>query len=167
MYAKLTNGNYSEYTLADLKRDNPTVSFPPMITPAVASQYNLHDVVEPVPPTPLFSQKVSKGPIEVVDGNPTQTYVVESLSTEELAAKRSALDVSMRQARLALFSEGLLDSVEAAIASLDEPDKTLVSIEWNHSAVVNRGSPWMSTMAAALGLTDDQLDTLFLAASQL
>ncbi len=82
----------------------------------------------------------------------------------EVAVKewnRSQLKVSMRQARLALYNQGLLESVDTQIATLDEPARTLAGIEWRHSDTIERVSPLVATVGAALNLSDEQLDSLF------
>lgn len=75
--------------------------------------------------------------------------------------------VTMRQARLALLGSGLLASVEDAINALPEPQKSAARIEWDYSSEVHRNKPFVATLAAALGLTDAQLDGLFIQAAQL
>lgn len=72
-----------------------------------------------------------------------------------------ARSVSMRQAQLALLDAGLLDEVEAAIAALPEPQRTRTQIEWNRGGVVERNAPTVALLAAATGLSEAQLDTLF------
>jgi len=82
----------------------------------------------------------------------------------EVAVKewnRSQLKVSMRQARLALYNQGLLESVDTQIATLDEPARTLAGIEWRHSDTIERVSPLVATVGTALNLSDEQLDSLF------
>lgn len=71
--------------------------------------------------------------------------------------------VSMRQARLALYGAGLLDDVEAAVASSTKD----VQIEWEFSSELRRDWPTLVLLAGALGLTEAQLDALFIQASQL
>jgi len=75
--------------------------------------------------------------------------------------------VTMRQARLALLGAGLLSQVNAAIASLPSPDKEAAEIEWEYAAVVQRNSGLVPAMAQALGMTNAQLDALFIAAESL
>jgi len=75
--------------------------------------------------------------------------------------------VTMRQARLALLGAGLLGSVADAIAALPSPQKEAATIEWEYSQEVHRNRAFVTTLAAALGLTDEQMDELFLAASKL
>ncbi len=71
--------------------------------------------------------------------------------------------VSMRQARLALLGAGLLDDVEAAVASSTKD----VQIEWEFSSELRRDWPTLVLLAGALGLTDAQLDALFAQAATL
>lgn len=75
--------------------------------------------------------------------------------------------VTMRQARLALLGAGLLSSVNAAIASLPSPQKEAAQIEWEYAAVVDRNAGLVPAMGSALGMTEVQLDDLFIAAGAL
>lgn len=75
--------------------------------------------------------------------------------------------VTMRQARLALLGAGLLSQVDAAIASLPSPQKEAAQIEWEYAAVVQRNSGLVPAMAQALGMTEAQIDDLFIAAEAL
>lgn len=75
--------------------------------------------------------------------------------------------VSMRQARLALLGAGLLPQVEAAFDQMDEPDKSAATIEWEYATELRRDHPLVASLAAALGLTEQQVDDLFIAASQI
>lgn len=116
---------------------------------------------------------------DVVDG---QTYTVRtedvlvtdnvrSMTQEEidtrLEQKRSYMVVSMRQARLALLQAGLLPQIDAAIASLTEPEKSGVSIEWEYAQEVKRHHAWVIALGQHLGLSDQQLDDLFTLAESL
>lgn len=69
--------------------------------------------------------------------------------------------ITPRQARLALLQAGLLEQVQAAFAQIPEPQRTAAQIEWDHALSVERDSPLTQQMAAALGLTDEQLNNLF------
>ena len=76
--------------------------------------------------------------------------------------------VTMRQARLALLAAGLLDDVDAALAAIpDATERRAAQIEWEYAATVDRASAWVGNLSSALGLTDEQLDTLFLSAGTL
>ena len=71
--------------------------------------------------------------------------------------------VTMRQARLALLSAGFLDSVEVAITGAGPAAK----IEWEYAQEVQRAAGLVPAMATALGMTELQIDALFIAASAL
>lgn len=71
--------------------------------------------------------------------------------------------VTMRQARLALHTAGLLASVEAAIAAAGVE----AGIEWEYAQTVDRAAGLVPTMATTLGMTNKQLDDLFILAASL
>ena len=75
--------------------------------------------------------------------------------------------VTMRQARLALHANGLLASVQPAITTLPEPQRTQAQIEWDYSNGLERGNAFVATLGAALGLNAAGIDALFLQADQL
>lgn len=77
------------------------------------------------------------------------------------------VEVTMRQARLALHAAGKLAAVNAAIAALPDPPKTAAQIEWEYSNTVRRDSRFVSMLGPALGLDSAALDALFIAASKL
>ena len=73
--------------------------------------------------------------------------------------------VSMRQGRLALLAAGLLDTVEAGIASIpDATKRRAAEIDWEYATEIRRQSPLIASLGPALGLTDAQIDGLFIAA---
>ena len=76
-------------------------------------------------------------------------------------------EVTMRQARLALLATGKLAGVDAAIASLPEPQKTAASIEWEYSNALQRSNPFVAQLGAALGIDDAAIDALFVEAAKL
>ena len=67
-----------------------------------------------------------------------------------------------RQARLILLQYGLLDDIEAMIAT----DRAL-GIWWEYSLEIKRDDERLIVAASALGLTDEQLDEMFIEASKL
>lgn len=75
--------------------------------------------------------------------------------------------ITMRQARLALLGAGLLSEVDAAINSLPEPDRSAAKIEWEYAAVVQRDSGLLPAIGSALGMTEAQIDDLFVSAAKL
>lgn len=70
--------------------------------------------------------------------------------------------ITMRQARLALLGAGLLTSVDTAINSLPEPRKSAAKITWEYSTEVQRHNGLVSQLGPALGLSDAQIDAMFI-----
>ena len=71
--------------------------------------------------------------------------------------------VTMRQARLALLSAGLLDLVTETVAGAGQA----AQIEWEYASDVGRNATLIQTLAGVMGLTDEQLDGLFVVAATL
>ncbi len=71
------------------------------------------------------------------------------------------------RAKVILAQMGLLSTVEAAIAALPEPDRTIARLAWGGDAKLARRGKTVLGLAAALGLSSDQVDQLFIAAEAL
>lgn len=69
--------------------------------------------------------------------------------------------VSPYQARAALFAAGLLDEVETAVTAAGGQTK----IAWEYAATIERHSAFITAMQPVLGMTGEQVDDLFIAAS--
>ena len=76
--------------------------------------------------------------------------------------------VTMRQARLALLQNELLNQVDISINNIqDETEREQVRITWEYATEVERNNPMIKNLSERLGLTSDQLDNLFILASTL
>lgn len=167
MYIRLSD-NFYPMPEPWIRAENPNVSFPtPFVPPAgyavvLASPLPTFD-----PATETYSEVQ---PIKIGNDWMTQ-YVVRALTPEEIAqnaivASYVPQSVTMRQARLALLDAGLLSAVQPAIDAMASPAKEAAQIEWEYSSAVQRHNSFVSTLGAALGLSEAQLDNLFVAASQ-
>lgn len=76
-------------------------------------------------------------------------------------------EVTMRQARLALLAIGKLASVEVYINSLTDPPKSAARIEWEVSNTVKRDNEFVLMIGEMLGMSEQDLDTLFIEAAKL
>lgn len=97
----------------------------------------------------------------VATGGVTFVYGDGPTPGEVLAEKRANMAISRFQARAALMDAGLLADVELAIANADP----IVQLAWAEAVEFRRTSSTILAMANAMGLTDEQLDNLFIAAS--
>ena len=69
----------------------------------------------------------------------------------------------MRQCRLVLLQQGLLETVNSSVSSLSDAGQ----IEWEYAAIVARNSPLVASLATPLNLSEVQLDELFKLAATL
>lgn len=72
-------------------------------------------------------------------------------------------EVSMRQAQQALFLEGILDTVEQVVEQADRS----IQIDWYNGQTVRRDWPALNVVQSLLGMTDRQVDELFIIAETL
>jgi hypothetical protein len=73
--------------------------------------------------------------------------------------RREAMTVTNKQLRLALNDAGVYGDVDAAMAK--STNTTELEIYWNYSATINRLDPWIVAVAEGMGLTDEQVDSIF------
>jgi len=71
--------------------------------------------------------------------------------------------VTRRQALLALLAAGKLDAVELVIQNAPRA----VQIAWGSAGTFERSSPLIDTIAPQVGLTDADVDNLFIEAAKL
>lgn len=76
-------------------------------------------------------------------------------------------NVTMRQARLALLQANKLQAVNNAIAAMTGAAGDSAQIEWNYSNEVKRNQPLTLSLAQAIGMTEDEMDQLFITAATL
>jgi hypothetical protein len=71
--------------------------------------------------------------------------------------------VTARQIRLWLVSHGIsLSAVESTIDGIADPmQRDMVRIEWEYAPYVERAHPMLVPLAAALGLSEAQVDVAF------
>jgi len=76
--------------------------------------------------------------------------------------------VTRRQAKQALLMSALLANVQPAIDAIeDETERGMVQIFWDDSTTFERNNPQLIALGEALELTDEQIDDLFIQASEL
>lgn len=103
------------------------------------------------------------GLIEATEGGIGWTWDGTTLTAPPVPPTPIPAEVTMRQARLALLGAGLLETVETAIMSAGPAAK----IEWEYAQEVQRASGLVPAMATALGMTEAQIDALFVTAATL
>jgi hypothetical protein len=92
---------------------------------------------------------------------------VNFLADEMRARDKTPKAVTMRQARLQLLAAGYLPTVTDAIAAMTGPEGEAARIEWEYATEVKRSQPLTQALITVLGLTDEQMNELFVAAVEL
>lgn len=113
---------------------------------------------------------------------PTQSGFIETLSLGDIPEGLSyetiefddspvievPQEVTPRQMRVALIVSGTsIASIETMIAALPEPDQSIVRTTWEYSTAFERENPILNSMAGGLGLTQTDVDNLFILADTL
>jgi hypothetical protein len=107
----------------------------------------------------------------VIDG--IRTWQVRDESGNVVGMNQQAVDdsvptsVSARQIRLWLLRQGIsLAAVDSAIDAIpDQLQRDSVRVEWDYAPYVERSHPMLVPLAAALGLTEQQVDQAFVEAA--
>lgn len=139
--------------------ENPyTVDGQPGVLPS--NIIGLVDEVDPYPTGLLPYQTVSQTQeIDTINKKIYRRWSIEQNVPDEIPlwAFRSVLTLTG-------ISQ---ESVGALISSLPEPQKTIATIQWEYGNYIVRNHPLISTMGSALGLTSEQIDSVFISAAQL
>jgi hypothetical protein len=109
--------------------------------------------------------------IGVIEG--LHTWEVRDESGDLIGMNQQAVEdsvptsVSARQIRLWLIRHGIsLAQVDAAIDAIpDQLQRDSVRVEWDYAPYVERTHPMLIPLAAALGLTEAQVDQAFIEAA--
>ena len=168
IYGKWENDQITEETFHGASWRN--VSFGRNATDAEYAAHGLYPITESVPEYNPDTHKLT-GPTLSFDGTTiTRAYTAVELTQEELTAKKKArvpAKVSMRKARLAMLQAGILDQVQTAIDAMEGTDGKVAQIEWEYADGLSRNHATVEALALALGLTEDQIDDLFIAAGEI
>lgn len=104
--------------------------------------------------------------------------VHKHLTDEEIAEIKKAAEqalikppvpqiIAAWRCKAILAKHDLLDDVEAHITSLPADQRTVVKAAWDHNAEITRDGATVKSIAELLGLTDEQLDYMFIEAAKL
>ena len=165
----------------EIRADFPEVSLPPALTDEILASIGVLPVEQTTPAYNPITQSATELPPAFVGGKWVQQWeIVELFSTQaekdaaiaaDIEAKRKAsvpASVTRRQAKQALLLNGLLANVQPAIDAIpDATQRAMIQIEWDDAQVFERDRPALIALGSALGLTNTQLDDLFIGAAQL
>ena len=97
--------------------------------------------------------------------------VVEGITPEEIAEANKPIIPSIitaRQLRLQLVLNGFnLNAIDLIIDSLAEPNKSIAKVSWEYATTFEREHQMLELIAQQLGITETELDTIFINAEKL
>jgi hypothetical protein len=108
MYVKATNGVLEKYpySIGELRKDNPQTSFPKNPSAALLAEWNVFPVQSVDSPWVDNTQRFREGTPVYENGVWKQTWIIESLSQEEIEAQASQYNEQQKANRaLAYASE--------------------------------------------------------------
>jgi len=183
-HRKRTDG--SLVTKSQLKAENTNTSLPKVWTEATLEFLGVDPVLaSPKPDVGDYEVAVADGAVQS-EGNWVEAWKVAPMFTatkeatveqqiadyeaQKLLKKRQGLSATNENLRLQLDQIGVYGVMSAAVATLDATaeangvDVTPYSIHWGFATTINRLDEWVTEVAEAAGITDEQLDELFEAA---
>jgi hypothetical protein len=98
---------------------------------------------------------------EVIEMTEAEEAEFRAMQATIHAESKANATVLRHQAKIALIRAGLMTGAEAAIAEAG-PE---AAIWWAEAPVFERGHPLINSIGTALGLTETQIDDLFMAAA--
>lgn len=108
MYVKVSNGVAEKYpySIGELRKDNPNVSFPKNPSNETLADWNVYPVVSTAEPSyDIATQRVVWGTPALVNGQWTHTWETVALSAEEQQNRRQAKENGVRNERDRLLAE--------------------------------------------------------------
>lgn len=167
MWLDLRNSQVYRF-LSEVRAARPTVSMPDIVTDEILADQEIAPVVivQQPPHDPMTQNVIELAPVQLNDAWTQQWSITDASDNEKserLAARRERMVVTPFQAKAALFNAGLLDDVERLISAAET--STLTKLAWANAVEWRRTSPMLAELAAALNITDTQLDDLFIAAA--
>lgn len=92
----------------------------------------------------------------------TEAEIKEHLNPPQPPIEETLPPLTRRQFKLALLENGLLEQVDVEIAAISDPvTKQRIQIEYAESTTFERLSPAVIYMCSMLGLTDEQINTMW------
>ena len=136
------------YTIEEIRQENPNMSIPDGTDCSSLGFEFLEEVEKP--------KQEGFYAIEVAPINNKQTWKLVEIP------KEVPQEITPLQSKLQLLEIGLLDEVEALVTA----DRK-VQLYWEYASVIERDNEILLMMATSLGMTEEQLDDLFIKANKL
>lgn len=164
MYYNQNNNTVTNSLPNVIKLSNGTIITGSINDPAILADAGYLTVRSDTPDQPENTIEDVSQRVVNIDGN-----FVDIVRTWTPVTIVSPETISARQIRLWLIDNNIsLSSVENAINGIvDEKLREKTLVEWEYAPYVERNHPLLNTLGEVLGLSSEQIDAAFVAASQL
>ena len=107
MHALIVDGAVAQYpyTIGNLRRDNPSTSFPKQPTEELLAQWGMQPVTKVDRPSVDHTRNVNEETPALVDGTWTQVWVVSDATSEEISERNVQAAAEARGKRAALLAD--------------------------------------------------------------
>jgi hypothetical protein len=153
MYSKQINNEWQQYTIRQLRKDNPQVSFPAEPSDATLAEYGVYLVLVEEPPNHDFRyQRLTQGSITEANGIVTQGWVIEDIPgtvdkvKEEAYRRIIAICPEWKQRNLTAQAAQLAKKGEANWTSEEQAAWAAGEAIWNQITVIRSKSNNLETM---------------------
>ena len=99
MYVLVTGDSAIYYSITDLRRDNPQVSFPAEMNDSLLAEYSVYPLTATPYPEVDYTKNVANGDPVLVDGNWTQVWIVSDATPEEIEQRLDDQWANIREER--------------------------------------------------------------------
>jgi len=153
MYAKQISGEWQGYTIRQLRKDNPQVSFPAAPSDATLAEYGVYPVsTEAQPNHDQRYQRLVQGPLTEANGVVTRGWVVEDIpATAEMVKAEAyrriiAICPEWKQRNLTAQAAQLAKKGEANWTPEEEAAWAAGEAIWNQIAAIRAASDVIEAM---------------------
>jgi hypothetical protein len=106
MYILAINGTVEKYSIGQLRKDNPQVSFPKNPTDSLLASYSVYPVTRTDRPEyDSITQNLTEATPESIEGVWVQTWLVTEATPEEVTQRRIEKLNSLKQQRASAYSQ--------------------------------------------------------------
>jgi len=160
-YAKVISNEITEYNRT-LPFSTDTTSFGVGTSAETLKEFGYLPIVGGEPEYDRLTHKIGNVSYAIGTDDIIKTYEVVELTVEEIRERDVPTMLTPRQCRLQLLAIGLLDEVETLLIG-----NKAMQIWWEYSLDIQRNHEHIIAMGSALGLTELQLDDLFIDGAKL
>jgi len=150
-----------EQRVSKFRNEPYTVDGKPGVLPPNVVELRVIRVMEPIDlDTQMYTDVIT---VDLV----SKKYIITKTPIAK-PSPTSPYEVAPSALRMAMLDAGIdLDAVDTLIAATSDPtERKKIQIQWEYSTTIRRDHPLIISFGADLGLTENQIDTIFINAEE-